>query len=110
MFRHVGHPGGQLRNFAEVPLFLASKASRLFQMADLIAYWIFRHFQSGDQRSYNLIRPYFARYGVGPVSGLRCHGRARDISAPRISSQSNSPISKCNAERYCRSYTPNFHA
>ncbi|WP_375337222.1 DUF3800 domain-containing protein [Rhizobium lentis] len=58
---------------AEVPLFLDSKASRLIQMTDLIGYWIFRHFQSGDQRGYDLIRPYFARYGVGPVSGLRCH-------------------------------------
>lgn len=73
VFKHVGHANGQLRNFAEVPLFLDSKASRLIQMADLIAYWIFRHFQSGDQRGYNLIKPYFARYGVGPVSGLRCH-------------------------------------
>lgn len=73
VFKHVGHANGQLRNFAEVPLFLDSKASRLIQMADLIAYWIFRHFQSGDQRGYDLIRPYFARYGIGPVSGLRCH-------------------------------------
>lgn len=72
VFKHVGHANGQLRNFAEVPLFLDSKASRLIQMADLIAYWIFRHFQSGDQRGYDLIRPYFARYGIGPVSGLRC--------------------------------------
>ncbi len=71
VFKHVGHATGQLRNFAEVPLFLDSKASRLIQMADLIAYWIFRHYQTGDQRGYNLIRPYFARYGVGPVSGLR---------------------------------------
>ncbi|AMD58717.1 hypothetical protein AWN88_00600 [Agrobacterium tumefaciens] len=73
VFKHVGHANGQLRNFAEVPLFLDSKASRLIQMADLIAYWIFRHFQSGDQRGFDLIRPYFARYGIGPVSGLRCH-------------------------------------
>ncbi|MDQ1199277.1 DUF3800 domain-containing protein [Agrobacterium sp. SORGH_AS 787] len=73
VFKHVGDANGQLRNFAEVPLFLDSMASRLIQMADLIAYWIFRHFQSGDQRGYNLIRPYFARYGVGPVSGLRLH-------------------------------------
>lgn len=34
---------------------------------------LFRHYQSGDQRGYDLIRPYFARYGVGAVSGLRCH-------------------------------------
>lgn len=73
VFKHVGYANGQLRNFAEVPLFLDSKASRLIQMADLIAYWIFRHYQSGDQRGYNLIKPYFARYGAAPVSGLCCH-------------------------------------
>ncbi|ACM39308.1 conserved hypothetical protein (plasmid) [Allorhizobium ampelinum S4] len=64
VFKHIGHANGQLRNFAEVPLFLDSKASRLIQMADLIAYWIFRHYQSGDSRGFNLIKPHFARYGV----------------------------------------------
>jgi len=51
----------------------ASSRLGLMQMADLIAYWIFRHYQSGDQRGYNLIKPYFARYGAAPVSGLCCH-------------------------------------
>lgn len=59
VFKHQGHTSGKLRNFAEVPLFLDSKASRLIQMADLIAYWIFRHFESGDDRGYKLIEPYF---------------------------------------------------
>lgn len=67
VFKHIGHANGQLRNFAEVPLFLDSKASRLIQMADLIAYWIFRHYQSGDSRGFELIRPNIARYG-GPGS------------------------------------------
>jgi hypothetical protein len=31
------------------------------------------HFQSSDQRGYDLMKPYFARYGVAPVSGLSCH-------------------------------------
>lgn len=59
VFKHEGHTNGKLRNFAEVPLFLDSKASRLIQMADLIAYWIFRYFESGDDRGYKLIEPYF---------------------------------------------------
>lgn len=59
VFKHRGHSLGRLRNFAEVPLFLDSKASRLIQMADLIAYWIFRYFQSGDDRGYRLIEPWF---------------------------------------------------
>lgn len=64
VFKHEGHTNGKLRNFAEVPLFLDSKASRLIQMADLIAYWIFRYFESGDDRGYKLIEPYFhGRHG-----------------------------------------------
>lgn len=62
-FKHQGHANGKLRNFAEVPLFLDSKASRLIQLADLIAYWIFRYFQAGDNRGFNMISPYFHKYG-----------------------------------------------
>ncbi len=73
VFKHIGHGAGQLRNFAEVPLFLDSKASRLIQMADLVAYWIFRHYESRDSRGYDLIRPYLARFGPAGafVSGLK---------------------------------------
>jgi hypothetical protein len=55
IFRRDGHQKGKLRNLAEVPLFLDSKASRLIQMADVIAYWIFRYFQSGDSRGFDVI-------------------------------------------------------
>lgn len=57
VFKHKGHADGYLRNFAEVPLFLDSKASRLIQIADMVAYWIFRRYQSLDDRGYNLIYP-----------------------------------------------------
>ena len=40
-FRTIGHSWGFLRNLAEVPLFLDSRASRLIQLADLVAYAIF---------------------------------------------------------------------
>ncbi|MGV0761560.1 DUF3800 domain-containing protein [Tistrella mobilis] len=81
VFKHVGHATGRLRNFAEVPLFLDSKASRLIQMADLVAYWIFRHFESGDSRGFDLIRPHFARYGTreAPVHGLQAHVTAETV-------------------------------
>jgi Protein of unknown function (DUF3800) len=72
LFKYEGHANGRLRNFAEVPLFLNSKASRLIQMADLIAYWIFRYFQSSDDRGYQLIRPYISRFGTGST-GLSLH-------------------------------------
>lgn len=61
LFKHEGHAHGRLRNFAEVPLFLDSKASRLIQMADLIAYWIFRYYQSRDDRGFQLIEPFILR-------------------------------------------------
>jgi hypothetical protein len=59
VLEHEGHANGKLRNFAEVPLFLDSKSSRLIQMADVITYWIFRHYESGDDRGFKLIAPYF---------------------------------------------------
>lgn len=61
LFKHQGHQLGRLRNFAEVPLFLDSRASRLIQMADLIAYWIFRYYQSKDDRGFRLIEPFIFR-------------------------------------------------
>ncbi len=69
VFKHQGHANGRLRNFAEVPLFLDSRASRLIQMADLIAYWIFRRYESLDEQGFNLIRPYLHAYG-GVTHGL----------------------------------------
>ncbi len=68
-FRTVGYTWGVIRNFAEVPLFLDSKASRLIQLADLIAFSIFRHFERGDSRFYSIIQPGFDVEG-GIVHGL----------------------------------------
>lgn len=61
IFKHQGHANGKLRNFAEVPLFIDSKASRLIQLADMIAYWIFRYYQSADERGYRLIERHIHR-------------------------------------------------
>ena len=38
--------------YAEVPVFLDSKASRLIQLADLVAYALFRHHEHNDNRFY----------------------------------------------------------
>ena len=69
LFKHEGHELGRLRNFAEVPLFLDSRASRLIQLADLVAYWIFRCYQSKDNRGFQLIEPSILRRG-GKRAGL----------------------------------------
>ena len=54
-FRTLGHTWGVLRNLAEVPLFLDSKASRLIQMADLIAYAIFKAYEHNETKFFTLI-------------------------------------------------------
>lgn len=86
VFKHRGHSLGRLRNFAEAPLFLDSKASRLIQMADLIAYWIFRYFQSGDDRGYRLIAPYFhsnkgVQHGLCKQVTQACEARLASLPA-----------------------------
>jgi len=55
-FKYAGHSYGVTRNYAEVPVFLDSRASRLIQLADLIAYALFRHFEHGDSKYYQVIK------------------------------------------------------
>jgi hypothetical protein len=68
-FRTIGYQWGVIRNFSEVPLFLDSKASRLIQLADIIAYAIFRYFEKGDSTFYSIIQSRFDAEG-GIVHGL----------------------------------------
>jgi Protein of unknown function (DUF3800) len=42
-FRIEGHRWGQLRNLTEVPLFADSRATRMIQLADLVAYAVRRY-------------------------------------------------------------------
>lgn len=55
-FRTIGHTWGVLRNLAEVPLFIDSKASRIIQMADLIAYSAFQHYERGNSHYFSIIK------------------------------------------------------
>ncbi|MDA4856092.1 DUF3800 domain-containing protein [Acinetobacter baumannii] len=68
-FRDTGHNYGQLRNFSEVPVFLDSKASRLIQLADLVAYAIFRKFEKNDPTFYSIIERCFD-FNNGQQHGL----------------------------------------
>lgn len=47
-FRTLGTRWGVLRNLVDVPLFADSKASRLIQLADHIAYAVYRRYEAGD--------------------------------------------------------------
>ena len=53
------HWGNTLVNFAEVPLFLDSKMSRLIQLADLVAYALFRKYEFGDDSYSSIIQGCF---------------------------------------------------
>jgi len=49
----------RLNNFAEVPLFLDSSMSRSIQLADLIAFALFRNFEYNDGSYYSIIKDCF---------------------------------------------------
>jgi hypothetical protein len=68
-FKYSGHTWGQLKNYAEVPAFLDSKASRLIQLADLVAFSMFRYYERNDNRFYNVIQNAFDSEG-GVQHGL----------------------------------------
>jgi hypothetical protein len=68
-FKYSGHQYGKTRNYADVPVFLDSKASRLIQLADLVAYAIFRNFEYQDSQFFQIIENCFDAEG-GVVHGL----------------------------------------
>lgn len=68
-FSDIGHTWGVIKNLAEVPLFLDSKASRLIQLADLIAYAIYRNYEHKDEQLFSIISKRVDSDG-GQVHGL----------------------------------------
>ena len=58
-FRMVGTKWGVLRNLADTPLFVDSRASRLVQIADHVAYAVFRRYNSGDAQYLDIIASRF---------------------------------------------------
>ena len=54
-FRSLGTRWGVLVNMAETPLFLDSRASRAIQLADHVAYAVFRRYEAGDASYFDLI-------------------------------------------------------
>lgn len=68
-FRTHGHRWGQLYNLADVPFFVDSKATRLIQLADLIAHAVRRYFEKGEASLFDLISHRFDAEG-GVLHGL----------------------------------------
>jgi hypothetical protein len=58
-FRLLGTQWGVVRNLAEVPLFVDSRASRVVQLADHVAYAVFRRYNAGDTQYFDLIASKF---------------------------------------------------
>lgn len=68
-FKTDGHDWGNLRNMAEVPAFIDSGATRLIQLADLVAYALFRKYERGDEQFSSVIDKKFDYFG-GVQHGL----------------------------------------
>lgn len=68
-FRTLGTRWGVLRNLADTPFFVNSKASRLVQMADHIAYATFRRYQMCDAQYFDITSSKFHSVG-GVIHGL----------------------------------------
>lgn len=58
-----GHRWGQLYNLSDVPLFVNSKATRLIQFADMIAYAMRRYYEKGDASLFDLFSHRFDAVG-----------------------------------------------
>ncbi len=68
-FRTLGTRWGVIRNLSDTPLFVDSRASRVIQLADHVAYAVFRRYQSGDTQYFDRIAAKFdAEDGI--VHGL----------------------------------------
>jgi hypothetical protein len=68
-FRHFGTKWGVIRNLADTPLFVNSKASRILQLADHVAYAVFRRYNAGDTQYFDIIASRFDSAG-GVIHGL----------------------------------------
>jgi len=58
-FRNLGTKWGAIHNLADIPFFVDSSASRLVQCADVIAYAVFRRYNSGDAQYFDIIASKF---------------------------------------------------
>lgn len=68
-FRTLGTQWGVIRHLADTPLFVDSRASRVIQLADHVAYAVFRRYQARDAQYFDRIASKFdAEDGV--VHGL----------------------------------------
>ncbi len=68
-FRKSGTRWGSLKNIADTPFFVDSRASRLIQVADHVAYAVFRRYNAGDAQYMDIIAHRFDE-ADGVIHGL----------------------------------------
>jgi hypothetical protein len=68
-FRNNGATWGHFRYLAEVPVFIDSEASRIMQLADLVAWATRRKYEHSDGRFFDPLIPRFDSDG-GVIHGL----------------------------------------
>ncbi len=76
-FKTVGHRWGVTRNLVDVPLFVDSRATRIIQYADLVAYAMWQKFEKGDDEFFDVIAGDFDGEG-GVVHGLHHYKDANE--------------------------------
>ena len=68
-FRTIGHRWGRLYNLCDVPLFVDSRATRMIQYADMVAYAVRRYYEAGDATLFDIVSQRFDAVG-GVAHGL----------------------------------------
>ncbi len=68
-FRTLGTRWSVVRNLADIPLFVDSRASRAVQLADHVAYAVFRRYEARDTSYFDIIASRFDEH-EGTVHGL----------------------------------------
>jgi hypothetical protein len=94
-FRTLGSRWGVIRNLADTPFFVNSKASRLVQLADHVAYAVFRRYNASDTQYFDVISSKF-----DSADGI-LHGLAH---LQRIDTNCMCPA--CMSRRYSKPLSP----
>ena len=69
-FRKLGTKWGSIKHIADTPFFVNSKASRIIQLADHIAYSVFRRYNQSDTQYFDIIAHRFFKDENGVIHGL----------------------------------------
>jgi hypothetical protein len=96
-FRKSGTRWGSLKNIADTPLFVDSRASRLVQLADHVAYAVFRRYNSGDAQYLDIIATRFDEadgvyHGLSHKHADRLNCTCHGCLSRRLSSKAADPM------------------